>query len=102
MNYGLVLEILNGIKAGNIHDRSKGICANLIWHMDFDMGLEFVQESFTSIFGKVICSPVEGDIISYVKNKRKWDKETDLGLRRYALLDKMIAYAELKLAEEVA
>lgn len=101
MNYGLVLEVLNELKAGNIEDSDKGICFNLGWRVGYDIGSEFVTDSFTAIFGKVICSPIEGDIISYVKNKQKWDKETEMGLRRYALLDKMIAYAESKLTEEV-
>jgi|AGFS01.1.fsa_nt_gi hypothetical protein len=105
MNYQLILSGLLELKAGHLEDDSKGICFNLAWKVDAKRGGSaeyFIEECFIHIFGKHVCSPVEGDIVSYLNNKHKWDKETDLGLRRYALLDKMIAYAELKLAEEVA
>lgn len=105
MNYARILEALQDLKAGNIEDSSKGICFNLAWKVDVRgcyMADEFIEKCFTNIFGKHVSSPVEGDIISYLNNQHKWDKETDMGLRRLDLLDKMIAYAEQQLQGETA
>lgn len=108
MNYQLVLAALNELKSGHIEDTSKGICFNLAWKLDMDrnnplnMSTHFIEEAFTSIFGSVLTYPVEGDIFSYLNNKNKWDKETEMGLRRFDLLDKMIAYAEEQLNKEEA
>jgi len=105
MNYQLILTGLRDLKAGHLEDDSKGICFNLAWKVDAKRGGSaeyFIEECFIHIFGKHVCSPVEGDLVSYLNNERKWDKETDFGLRRYDLLDKMIAYAEEQLNKEEA
>lgn len=105
MNYARILEALQDLKAGNIEDRSKGICFNMNWKLGDLPVLDysgFIHNSFVDIFGQYIPSPVEGDIIGYLENTRKWDKETDMGLRRLDLLDKMIAYAEQQLEGETA
>lgn len=102
MNYKLILDALQDIKAGNIEDKNKGICFNMNWKLGKVHPLEysgFIHNAFEEIFGEYIPSPVEGDIVSYLENNRKWDKETEMGLRRFDLLDKMIAYAEKQLGE---
>lgn len=105
MNYARILEALLELKAGEIEDRSKGICFNMQWKLGDLKVWEysgFIHECFVEIFGEYNPSPVEGDIIGYLENNRKWDKETDMGLRRLDLLDKMIAYAEQHLTGEIA
>lgn len=100
MNYSRILEALLELKAGIIEDKSKGICFNLNWKLGDLPAVDyssFIHNSFVEIFGEYLSSPVEGDIIGYLENTRKWDKETDMGLRRLDLLDKMIAYAEQQL-----
>lgn len=107
MNYGNILKALNAIKDGNIPLPNSGICGNLEFVYD-DMfksssaPTRFIKECFISLFGEEILFPVEGDVISFIENKHKWDKETDMGLRRFDLLDKMIAYAEEQLNKEEA
>ena len=105
MNYELILAGLNELKSGNLIDDRKGICFNLSWKIDESRGKmadAFIEQCFIHLFGAPVCAPVEGDIISYLHNKHKWDKETDMGLRRFDLLDKMIAYAEEQLQGEEA
>jgi len=106
MNYENILVVLNEIKNGNIPLREHGICANLERIMFYKFGTtkeseNFIQHATTYMFGRFTSSPVEGDIISYLNNQHKWDKETEFGLRRYGFLDKLISYAEDKLKEEV-
>lgn len=104
MIYKHILAVLNDIKNGNIEAPEHGICANIerLMHVKYNASCgEFINEAAIHIFGKPNQTPVEGDIISYLNNKNKWDKETEFGLRRYGYLDKLIAYAEDKLKEEV-
>lgn len=106
MDYNKILAVLNDMKNGNITRIEHGICINLDTGL-FGMGgnpedgKHFVAEASTSFFGRHIATPIEGDIISYLENREKWDKETEFGLRRHAYLDKLIAYAEDKLKEEL-
>lgn len=106
MNYKAVLEALLEMKAGKITEADVGICSNLIGllglnsHNSPSLGSEFLTQSLTHIYGKKLDYPIEGDFCAYIVNVFKWDKNTEFGLRRWELLDKMIAYAESNIQNE--
>lgn len=97
------LKALQELHQGNIPDRDVGICLNAVTVAKRLKSTEVyieLRNVFLVLFGeKNVPYPIEGSFHEYRNNTNKWDKSTDYGSMRYALLDLMIETVQKALGE---
>lgn len=71
-----------------------GICTNFV--LVSERGSDVLRKGILGWYKRTgdISAPVEGSFEGYLGNKRKWDKRTKFGKRRYELLNHLIKFYE--------